>query len=156
MRTHTYITEVWDTFRDSAVSLVMSSEVASSEEVHKTPEVQLPIPAEIPMSMAAKPEHRGIIPSDLEMTHPNVRLWISKIREAVRPWSDFFKTSHFEIPKSPRRLGKRVIGNLKHFQSNYVIVFLVLSLYCFITDPLLIVAAVAYLITCWILKGPYT
>ena len=120
----------------------MSSEAASSEEVDKTPEIQIPIPAEME--------------SDLEMTTPWVRLWISKGREAIQPWSDFFKTSHFEVPRSPRRLGKRVIANLKHFQSNYVIVFLVLSLYCFITDPLLIVAGAAYLITCWILKGIYT
>ena len=87
------------------------------------------------------------------MTSPAaVRVWISKRREVIRPWSDFFKTSHLEVPQSPGQLGERFIKNLEHFQSNYVIVFLALSLYCFVANPLLIVARAMFLITCWLLK----
>ena len=49
-------------------------------------------------------------------------------------------------------MGKRVVKNLEHFQSNYVVVFLALSLYCFVANPLLIVAVAVLLITCWLLK----
>ena len=122
--------------------MAMSSEAAaasSSEEVEEAPETQIPVPAEMQ--------------SDLEMTSPAVRVWISKRREVIRPWSDFFKTSHLEVPRSPGRLGKRVVKNLEHFQSNYVVVFLALSLYCFVADPLLIVAVAAFFITCWLLKA---
>ena len=114
----------------------MSSEVAadSTEQEKETPQeqedIQIPIPAEMQ--------------SDLEMTHPVVRMWISKKREILRPWSDFFRTAHFDIPKSPVRLCKRVSRNLDHFQSNYAVVFLLLSLYCFVADPLLILAGLAY------------
>ena len=115
----------------------MSSEAAAlSEEEDKTPqaqEVQPPIPAEMQ--------------SDVEMTHPAVRMWISKKREVIRPWSDFFQTTYFERPRSPGRLGKRVIRNLEHFQSNYVVVFLALSLYCFIADPILIVMFGVFFVT---------
>lgn len=114
----------------------MSSEAASLE-VDKTPQAPLPVPE----------------PADLEVTSPGIMEWISKRRADMRPWSDFFKTSHFEVPRSPGRLGKRVLKNLEHFQSNYVVVFVVLFVYCLLTSPLLIVAVAAYGATCGILRA---
>jgi len=92
-------------------------------------------------------------PANLKVTSPIIREWITKRREEIRPWSDFFKTSHFDMPKTPARLSNRVIKNLEHFQSNYVFVFVVLFIYCLITSPLLIIVIAASCVTCFILSA---
>merc|ERR1712045_574815 len=92
-------------------------------------------------------------PGNLKVTSPVIREWITKRREEIRPWSDFFKTSHFDMPKTPARLSKRVIKNLEHFQSNYVFVFIVLFIYCLITSPLLIIVIAVSCVTCFVLSA---
>jgi len=91
-------------------------------------------------------------PANLKVTSPVIREWITKRREEIRPWSDFFKTSHFDMPKTPAKLSKRVVKNLEHFQSNYVFVFVVLFIYCLITSPLLIIVIAASCVTCFFLS----
>ena len=49
----------------------------------------------------------------------------------------------FQVPPSAGRLSKRLYKNVDYFQSNYVMVFLVLVLYCLITSPLLIIVLAA-------------
>ena len=56
------------------------------------------------------------LPANLNVSSPFVREWLSKRREQIRPWADFFKTANFEMPKTPARLSKRVVKNLEHFQ----------------------------------------
>ena len=56
----------------------------------------------------------------------------------------------FQVPPSAGRLSKRLYKNVDYFQSNYVMVFLVLVLYCLITSPLLIIVLAASGGACYI------
>ena len=49
----------------------------------------------------------------------------------------------FQVPPSAGRLSKHLYKNVDYFQSNYVMVFLVLVIYCLITSPLLIIVLAA-------------
>ena len=48
-----------------------------------------------------------------------------------------------QVPPSAGRLSKRLYKNVEYFQSNYVMVFLVLVLYCLISSPLLLIVMAA-------------
>lgn len=79
------------------------------------------------------------LPVNLSVASPMVREWMSKRREEIRPWGLFVKTSHFQTPSSLPKLSKRVYKNVDYFLSNYVLVFLVLFIYCLVTSPMLLV-----------------
>merc|ERR1711972_819253 len=80
----------------------------------------------------------------LSVAQPLVREWLAKRRANLRPVGTFFNTANFQVPPSAGRLSKRLYKNVEYFQSNYVLVFLVLVLYCLISSPwLLIVIAAA-------------
>merc|ERR1711928_6901 len=88
----------------------------------------------------------------LSVAQPLVREWLAKRRANLRPVGTFFNTANFQVPPSAGRLSKRLIKNIDYFQSNYVLVFLVLVLYCLISSPLLlIVIAGAGGIVFWVL-----
>merc|ERR1711872_866396 len=75
----------------------------------------------------------------LSVAQPLVREWLAKMRANLRPVGTFFNTANFQVPPSAGRLSKRLIKNVDYFQSNYVLVFLVLVLYCLISFPLLLI-----------------
>merc|ERR1711973_693940 len=75
----------------------------------------------------------------LSVAQPLVREWLAKRRANLRPVGTFFNTANFQVPPSAGRLSKRLIKNIDYFQSNYVLVFLVLVLYCLISSPLLLI-----------------
>merc|ERR1712018_209225 len=75
----------------------------------------------------------------LSVAQPLVREWLAKKRANLRPVWTFFNTANFQVPPSAGRLSKRLIKNVDYFQSNYVLVFLVLVLYCLISSPLLLI-----------------
>merc|ERR1712032_727221 len=77
----------------------------------------------------------------LSVAQPLVREWLAKRRANLRPVGTFFNTANFQVPPSAGRLSKRLVKNVDYFQSNYVLVFLILVLYCLISSPLLIVIA---------------
>merc|ERR1712212_804589 len=77
----------------------------------------------------------------LSVAQPLVRDWLAKRRANLRPVGTFFNTANFQVPPSAGRLSKRLVKNVDYFQSNYVLVFLILVLYCLISPPLLIVIA---------------
>merc|ERR1712032_1212061 len=77
----------------------------------------------------------------LSVAQPLVREWLAKRRANLRPVGTFFNTANFQVPPSAGRLSKRLVKNVDYFQSNYVLVFLILVLYCLISPPLLIVIA---------------
>lgn len=89
--------------------------------------------------------------ANVELSSP-IRDWLSKRWAEIRPWSKFFKKSHFDIP-TPAKLGKRFCKNVEHFQSNYVFVFPVLFMYCLIAYPLLIVVLIASGVICYQLSA---
>merc|ERR1711928_241365 len=76
----------------------------------------------------------------LSVAQPLVREWLAKRRANLRPVGTFFNTANFQVPPSAGRLSKRLIKNVDYFQSNYVLVFLVLVLYCLISSPLILIA----------------
>jgi len=69
----------------------------------------------------------------------NLREWIAARKSNIRPIGVFFATAKFQNPNSAAGLTKRVYKNLDYFQSNYVLVFLLLFVYCLVTSPLLLV-----------------
>merc|ERR1739848_964393 len=75
----------------------------------------------------------------LSVAQPLVREWLAKRRANLRPVGTFFNTANFQVPPSAGRLSKRLVKNVDYFQSNYVLVFLILVLYCLISSPLLLI-----------------
>merc|ERR1719233_1916027 len=79
----------------------------------------------------------------LSVAQPLVREWLAKRRANLRPVGTFFNTANFQVPPSAGRLSKRLYKNVEYFQSNYMLVFLVLVLYCLISSPLLLLVIAA-------------
>jgi hypothetical protein len=77
--------------------------------------------------------------SKINISSPLIREWMNARRATIRPFGTFFNTKNFQVPPSAGRLSKRMLKNVDYFQSNYVLVFLVLFVYCLITSPLLLV-----------------
>lgn len=70
----------------------------------------------------------------------------------MQSWGSFIDTSKMVLPVSIQQWSKRLVFNLKHFQSNYFCVFFILFIYCILTSPLLLlvlaaVLAAGYIIT---------
>lgn len=89
----------------------------------------------------------------ISLRSPVAREWIARQRESVRPWQNFLDQEKFSKPASPAQITERVQRNLKHFQSNYLVVVLILAGYCLITSPMLIVAFGAFFGVQFILTG---
>lgn len=79
------------------------------------------------------------LPAKLNLASPLIREWVGSRRANIRPAGVFFNSANFQVAPSASRLSKRVFKNVEYFQSNYVLVFLVLVLYCLITSPLLLI-----------------
>jgi hypothetical protein len=90
----------------------------------------------------AKPESMSLA-SKINLSNPLIREWVSKRRATIRPVGLFFNTSNFQVPPSASRLSKRMYKNVDYFQSNYVLLFLLLWVYCLITSPLLLLVMAA-------------
>lgn len=84
-----------------------------------------------------------------QIGYPVAHQWIEHRRANVRPWSLFLNSNNVRPPPSLPRLGKRIVKNIEYFQSNYLFVFIGLVIYCLITSPLLLLAVVAALGTCY-------
>eukprot|EP01112_Ceratiomyxa_fruticulosa_P023595 TRINITY_DN9098_c0_g1_i1.p1 TRINITY_DN9098_c0_g1~~TRINITY_DN9098_c0_g1_i1.p1 ORF type:complete len:172 (+),score=24.15 TRINITY_DN9098_c0_g1_i1:53-568(+) len=62
-----------------------------------------------------------------------------------RPWKEFFATrEHYSLP-NPTLLLTRLKANLLHFHVNYFVIFLVLSAYSIISNPLFLISFIAIL-----------
>jgi len=62
----------------------------------------------------------------MTLTFSNVQLQetLHRWRNGVQPWGDFADTRKFALPKSLAPAGKRLMKNVEHFHSNYVVVVL--------------------------------
>jgi len=69
--------------------------------------------------------------------------WISRRRQGLKSWRDFFNTNKFKAPSSVSSVGRRLMMNVDQFQSNYLCVFIILFVYCILTSPLLLIALAA-------------
>lgn len=83
------------------------------------------------------------LPVPISVSQPAIKEWFGRRKANIRPLGTFFNTTNFQVPPSAGRLSKRLYKNVDYFQSNYVMVFLVLVLYCLITSPLLIIVLAA-------------
>ncbi|XP_013410223.1 prenylated Rab acceptor protein 1-like [Lingula anatina] len=88
----------------------------------------------------------------IQLSNVSAREWLQHRRETVKPWTEFLNTARFKTPKSVAPVGKRVVRNVEHFQSNYLFVFLGLIIFCLLTSPLLIVALAVCLGACYIIN----
>ncbi|XP_012270893.1 prenylated Rab acceptor protein 1 [Orussus abietinus] len=84
-----------------------------------------------------------------QLGYPLAQEWIQHRRATLRPWSLFLNTNNIRPPPSLTRLSKRVMRNIEYFQSNYLVVFIGLVIYCLITSPLLLLTVAASLGTCY-------
>lgn len=66
--------------------------------------------------------------------------WLYKRRSLMKPWTEFFKSSRFSRPKTLAEASNRVAKNLEDYQSNYVLIVILLCFYCVLTSPLLLIA----------------
>lgn len=79
------------------------------------------------------------------------QFWLARW-SSMQSWGSFIDTGKMNLPPSIQLWSKRLVSNLKHFQSNYFCVFLILFIYCILTSPLLLlvlaaIGAVGYVIT---------
>ncbi len=56
--------------------------------------------------------------------------WIASKHSTVQSWSEFFNLRNVSRPSGVGELTTRILGNLQHFQTNYLFVFLGLLVYC--------------------------
>ena len=56
--------------------------------------------------------------------------WIKGKHAGVRPWAEFFNVKKISRPQGAGGATRRVFYNIKHYQSNYLFVFLGLVIYC--------------------------
>uniref|UniRef100_A0A8C0U5I3 PRA1 family protein n=1 Tax=Cyanistes caeruleus TaxID=156563 RepID=A0A8C0U5I3_CYACU len=80
-------------------------------------------------------------PSFSRLSPPGwVRQRLEEIWGGVRPWGSFLDQRRFGVPRDFGELCRRLGHNAERFQSNYLILFLGLVLYCLLTSQLLLVA----------------
>merc|ERR1711936_436993 len=121
---------------DTKVDLELSGEIDSSQERNS------PGKSSLLGGMS--------LPVPINISQPAVKEWFGKRRANIRPFGVFFNTTNFQAPPSAGRLTKRLYKNVEYFQSNYVMVFIVLVLYCLISSPLLLIVIAATGGACYI------
>merc|ERR1712123_448621 len=100
---------------DTKIDVDLSGEIDQQDTIEQaSPAMSLPVP--------------------LNLSQPLVKEWFAKKRANIRPLGTFFNTANFQVPPSAGRLTKRLYKNIEHFQSNYMLVFLVLVVYCLISS----------------------
>ncbi|CAG7835970.1 unnamed protein product [Allacma fusca] len=77
------------------------------------------------------------LPPKLQLSRQLLIEWVAQARQNIRPWSVFCATGRFKAPASAQRLPRRVVKNVEYFQSNYLLVFGGLFLYCLTLSLLL-------------------
>lgn len=65
--------------------------------------------------------------------------WFKAKRSEVKPWGDFFNTRKFIRPANASEASSRLISNVRLYQANYLIICILMTLYCIITSPLLLI-----------------
>jgi hypothetical protein len=70
--------------------------------------------------------------------------WKTERGKNLRKWGQFCDRSKFLLPR-PTQVLQRLKTNLSYFQTNYLIVFLVLTVYCVLTNPFFLFAVFSFL-----------
>lgn len=56
--------------------------------------------------------------------------WLYQRKTQMKPWAEFFRSSRFSKPKTVAEAGRRVVKNLEDYQSNYILITILLFFYC--------------------------
>ncbi|KAH7641952.1 prenylated Rab acceptor protein 1 [Dermatophagoides farinae] len=86
------------------------------------------------------------------LTQMSFKQLLSDRWSKLQSWGSFIDTSRMILPISIQQWSKRLVTNFKHFQSNYLFVFIILCIYCILTSPLLLlvlaaITAAGYILT---------
>ena len=90
----------------------------------------------------------------ISLRSPVAREWVARQRESVRPWNIFFDQEKLKKPENPNQITIRLTKNVKHFQANYLLLILILTGYCLITSPFLLIAIFAFFGVQHVIGGP--
>ncbi|CAF2636265.1 unnamed protein product [Rotaria sp. Silwood2] len=82
----------------------------------------------------------------------NVSELYTRQRQSLRSWTEFFNTNQFKVPANIKAGGRRILLNVEHFQTNYAIVTILLSIYCIITTPALLFVLLAMGAGCYLVS----
>ncbi|CAF1119650.1 unnamed protein product [Rotaria sordida] len=82
----------------------------------------------------------------------NVQELYTRQRQSLRPWFEFFNTAKFKPPGNIGTATRRLITNVEHFQTNYVIIIIILSIYCVVTTPSLLFVLLAMVAGCYLVS----
>jgi len=81
---------------------------------------------------------------------------LRQIRQNIRPWSEFCQLQNFKTVANVQRLTNRLLRNVAHFQSNYLIICVVLFMYCLLTSPLILIVILGSMYGCYKIKQAAT
>ncbi len=56
--------------------------------------------------------------------------WITKNKESLKPWSEFVSFSKFSKPQGAAQCASRLKQNIDKFYGNYLVIFIILAVYC--------------------------
>ncbi|CAF0799302.1 unnamed protein product [Rotaria sp. Silwood1] len=82
----------------------------------------------------------------------NVQDLYIRQRQSLRPWFEFFNTTKFKPPGNIGTATRRLINNVEHFQTNYFIIIIILSVYCVVTTPSLLFVLLAMAAGCYLVS----
>lgn len=82
----------------------------------------------------------------------NVTELYSNQRKSMRAWTEFFNTNQFKTPANVKAGARRLVFNVEHYQTNYYIVVIILSIYCIITTPTLLFVLLAISAGCYLVS----
>lgn len=75
-----------------------------------------------------------------------VRTFCSDIPSKMGSWGQFFDHHQFSFPSSVTDVTRRCPDNIQVFFANYMIICLLLLIYCLLTSPLLLIGIVVFCI----------
>jgi hypothetical protein len=82
----------------------------------------------------------------------NVGQLYNQRSQSLRPWMEFFNTNQFKLPANPTAGARRLVSNVEYYQTNYLIVTMILSIYCVITTPALLFVLLAMIAGCYLVS----
>ncbi|KAL7747835.1 hypothetical protein RI367_006770 [Sorochytrium milnesiophthora] len=114
-----------------------SAASATGGSARSTPFVPVvPSPATVGNVVNAAATASAFLPQ--RYTVEGLRQWRAERFHNVRPWSDFLDKSRVRQPGSWTVAQERMGANWATYQGNYMVLFLVISLFCLISSPFLL------------------
>jgi len=68
-----------------------------------------------------------------------IKDWFKERRSEVKPWGEFFNTRKFVRPSNASEATSRLVSNVRVYQANYIMICMLMTFYCILTSPLLLI-----------------